>query len=132
MAEPVAATGQPGMTGMMGYGIDPRYQANQDKQWQLAAALSAMPDSGITKGLMNDSAPDGQMVSGHYVAPSITQQMSGLAGNALGASLMKKRNLQAQDLIAALRGNQGGGVPAAQMPGETIGQQGMNNAPVIA
>jgi len=108
VATPAAPAAQPGMTGMMGYGIDPRYQANQDKQWQLAAALSAMPDSGITKGLMNDAAPDGQMVSGHYVAPSITQQMSGLAGNALGGVLMKKRNSQAQDLIAALRDNQGG------------------------
>lgn len=29
--------------------------------------------------LRNQSAPEGQMVSGHYVAPSITQQLAGLA-----------------------------------------------------
>jgi hypothetical protein len=106
MADPQAPTG---MMAPQGYGVNPSYQANQDKQWQLAAALASMPDSGLTNKLMNEGQPEGQMVSGVFVPPSITQQLSGVAGNALGAGLMRKRNGQAKDLIAALRDNAGGG-----------------------
>ena len=50
--------------------------------------------------------PQGQMVSGHYVRPSITQALNPLAQVLTGAYLGNKAEEKGQELAAALRGKQ--------------------------
>jgi hypothetical protein len=47
--------------------------------------------------------PQGQMVSGRYVAPSFTQNLANLANTYVGAELAKKGDKQALELAAQLR-----------------------------
>jgi hypothetical protein len=47
--------------------------------------------------------PQGQMVSGRFVAPSFTQNLASLANTYVGTELAKKGDKQALDLAAALR-----------------------------
>lgn len=95
-----------------GYGIpqpDPR-------QWELAAGLAALPDSKLTNDYMTAEQPNGQMISGHFVAPSITQNMAALAKNYMGGQMYRQRDAQTAALINALRQNStaGGTPPVAQ------------------
>ena len=122
MADPQVPV-TPGMSQMMGYGINPNQ--NNDKQWQLAAALAAMPDTGRANKLMDGGAPEGQMIGNIFVPPSFTQQLDGVAGNALGAKMMNNRNKQAKDLVAALRDNSGG-----QPPAQSMSMPGYSNAAI--
>jgi hypothetical protein len=47
--------------------------------------------------------PQGQMISGRYVAPSFTQNLASLANAYVGSELAKKGDKQALELAAALR-----------------------------
>lgn len=48
--------------------------------------------------------PQGQMISGHYVAPSWTQQLQPLANAAIGTAAANRADTQEQALATALRG----------------------------
>lgn len=88
-----------------GFGVAPNQGQGQMSQWELAAALAAMPDSKLTNQYMNEQQPEGQMISGHYVAPSWTQNMAALTKNAIGGQMYRQRDAQTSALINALRGN---------------------------
>lgn len=112
--------------GMMGFGIKQQDPA----QWQLAAALAQMNDSELAKSLMTGTQPNGRMVGDRFVAPSWAESLNGAVKQGIGAMAysknmdMKKQFMQAMQLNAM---GQGGGLPAEQMPGETIGPQGLFN-----
>jgi len=50
--------------------------------------------------------PQGQMISGHYVAPSFTQQLAPLANVLAGNAISGRADVKQQELAAALRGKQ--------------------------
>lgn len=91
-----------------GFGVQP--QQTDPRQWELAAGLAALPDGDMTADYMNEQQPDGQMVSGHYVAPAISQNMAALAKNYMGGQMYGERNKQTKALIDALRQNSSNGV----------------------
>jgi hypothetical protein len=93
-----------------GFGATPQQQ--DPRQWELAAGLAALPDSKLTNAYMTEEQPEGQMVSGHYVAPSWTQNLAALGKNALGGQMYRQRDAQTQALIEALRQNNDGGAQA--------------------
>ena len=96
-----------------GFGVMPQQQ--DPRQWELAAGLAALPDGRLTNEYMTAEQPNGQMVSGHFVAPSITQNMAALAKNFTGGQMYRERNEQTKALINALRQNSQNGVsPVAQ------------------
>jgi len=105
MANPFITQANP----MMGQTlIDPESLALQ-RQKQFAAAL-----------LQQNQQPQGQMVSGRYVAPSITQQLNATLNPLLGASILNKADtkqaevtgrqqlLAQQNIADALRLSKGG------------------------
>ena len=53
--------------------------------------------------LMQQPAPQGQMISGHYVAPSITQNLAGLANMYFGQRGIEKSEKAQLDLAKAIR-----------------------------
>jgi hypothetical protein len=57
----------------------------------------------MTQGM---EQPQGQMISGHYVAPSWTQQIAPLAKAAIGTGLSQSLDAKQQKLAEALRGKQ--------------------------
>jgi hypothetical protein len=71
--------------------IDPESLALQ-RQKQYAAAL-----------LQQSQQPQGQMVSGRYVAPSFTQQLNATLNPLLGAYMMNKADTKQTQLAEALR-----------------------------
>ena len=97
-----------------GFGVMPQQQ--DPRQWELAAGLAALPDSKMANDYMNAEQPDGQMVSGHYVAPSITQNVAALAKNFTGGQMYRDRNEQTKALINALRQNSTSGVATGAQP----------------
>ena len=52
--------------------------------------------------------PQGQMISGHYVAPSWTQQLNPLANALAGEAISNRADKQQQELAVALRAKQAG------------------------
>ena len=52
------------------------------------------------------SQPQGQMISGHYVAPSWTQQLAPLANVLAGNAISERADIKQQELAAALRAKQ--------------------------
>ena len=52
--------------------------------------------------------PQGQMISGHYVAPSFTQQLAPLANVLAGNAISGRAEKQQQELAAVLRTKQAG------------------------
>lgn len=56
--------------------------------------------------LMQQPAPQGQMISGHYVAPSITQNLAGLANIYFGQRGLEKANQAQVDLAKQLRADE--------------------------
>jgi len=50
--------------------------------------------------------PQGQMISGHYVAPSFTQQLAPLANVLAGNAISGRADVKQQELASALRGKQ--------------------------
>jgi hypothetical protein len=73
---------EPQGQGFQGFGVKP--QASPE-QWQLAAALAQMNDSGLVKDLMTKEQPNGRMVGDRYVPPSWTQSLDGAVKQGLGA-----------------------------------------------
>jgi hypothetical protein len=71
--------------------IDPESQALQ-RQKQYAAAL-----------LQQNQQPQGQMVGGHFVAPSWTQQLSSAINPLLGAYMMNQADTKQTQLAEAIR-----------------------------
>jgi hypothetical protein len=117
MSEPTTPQGQ----GFQGFGVKP--QASPE-QWQLAAALAQMNDSGLVKDLMTTGQPNGRMVGDRFVPPSWTQSLDGAVKQGLGAYQYKQNMDMKKQFMQAMQANAlGGGVPAGQMPGETIGPQ---------
>lgn len=111
MTQPVQQ--QPGQQGMMGFGV----QQQSPEQWQLAAALAQMNDSGLIKELMTGAQPGGRMVGDRFVPPSWTESLAGVAKQGLGAYQykqnmdMKKQFMQQMQANALGRG--GSGMPGA-------------------
>jgi len=50
--------------------------------------------------------PQGQMISGHYVAPSFTQQLNPMANILAGQAVGERADIKQQELATALRGKQ--------------------------
>ena len=71
--------------------IDPESQALQ-RQKQYAAAL-----------LQQNQQPQGQMISGRYVAPSFTQQLNSALSPILGAYMLNQADTKQAQLAEALR-----------------------------
>ena len=71
--------------------VDPEAQSLQ-RQKQYAAML-----------LQNSQQPQGQMISGHYVAPSWTQQLSSAINPIVGAYMMNKADTEQAKLADQLR-----------------------------
>lgn len=83
----------------------------------------------LAQQLMQSEAPQGQMVSGHYVAPSWTQQLASALRPVVGQQIMNKMPEQMADLQQAQQaqdmqrfsslyggGGQGSGVQGAMSP----------------
>ena len=68
-------------------------QQNLNRQQQMAAMLMQQ----------GQQAPQGQMISGRYVAPSFTQNLANLAQTGVGAYLQNKGDKQALKLAEELR-----------------------------
>jgi len=68
-------------------------QQNLNRQQQMAQMLMQQ----------GQQIPQGQMVSGRYVAPSIFQNLASLANTAAGAYLQNKGDKQALELATKLR-----------------------------
>lgn len=71
--------------------IDPEAQALQ-RQKQYAAAL-----------MQQNQQPQGQMIGGHFVAPSWTQQLNAALSPVVGAYMMKKADTEQEKLAEKLR-----------------------------
>lgn len=92
---------QNGFQQPQGFGV----QQQQPNQWELAARMAALPDSRLTNEYMLAEQPQGQMISGRYVAPSWTQSLAALGKNAVGGQMYRQRDAQTAALINALRQN---------------------------
>lgn len=106
--------------------------ANQFQAPQLAPDLlrkqfQLQNNQALAQQLMQSQAPQGQMVSGHYVAPSWTQQLASALNPVVGRQIMDKMPEQMADLqrgqqdydrqrFAALTGGGQGNAFAAQDP----------------
>ena len=73
-------------------------------QLQQANRQQQMADLLMQQGLQGQ--PQGQMISGHYVAPSWSQQLAPVANQALGLFAGYQADKAQTDLAAALRGKQ--------------------------
>lgn len=87
MANPFITTANPVQQTM----VDPEAQALQ-RQKQYAAML-----------LQQNQMPQGQMVGGHFVAPSWTQQLNAALNPIVGAYLMKEADTEQEKLAEKLR-----------------------------
>ena len=118
MANPFITTANPVQQVM----VDPEAQALQ-RQKQYAAML-----------LQQNQQPQGQMIGGHYVAPSWTQQLNAALSPVVGAYMMNRadteqeklaeklrlQNVQeAQDILSTLKGRTGTAVYGAGAEGPT-------------
>jgi hypothetical protein len=111
----------PNTQGFQGFGVKP--QASLE-QWQLAAALAQMNDGDLVKDLMTREQPGGRMVGDRFVPPSWTQSLDGAVKQGLGAYQYKQNMDMKKQFMQQMQANAlGGGVPAGQMLGETIGPQ---------
>jgi hypothetical protein len=111
----------PNTQGFQGFGVKPQQSV---EQWQLAAALAAMNDSGLVKELMTTDQPNGRMVGDRFVPPSWTQSLDGAVKQGLGAYQYRQNMDMKKQFMQQMQANAlGGGVPAGQMLGETIGPQ---------
>jgi hypothetical protein len=84
-----------------GFGVQPQQQ--QPDQWEVAARLAAMPDTGLTNRYMNAEMPQGEMVSGHYVAPSWTQHLDAGLRRVAGQQMYNEGTAARQALVNFLR-----------------------------
>lgn len=85
-----------------GFGISPEQMDPQRKaQMELAASLAALPNTELGYEWLGSDVPKGQMVSGHFVAPSMTQYLASAAKQGLGGLMVKRRGDQAAALAKA-------------------------------
>jgi hypothetical protein len=103
----------PNTQGFQGFGVKPQQSV---EQWQLAAALAQMNDSGLVKELMTTDQPGGRMVGDRYVPPSWTQSRDGAVKQGLGAyqyrqNMDMKKQFMQQMQANALGGMGGGAYP---------------------
>lgn len=91
---------------------------NQDEERrrqdaQLAGSLASLPNTELGYEWLGADMPAGQMISGRYVAPSMTQNLAAMVQKGLGGMMVKRRGDQAKALAQALAGRYGAGGPAA-------------------
>ena len=91
------------MQQMQGFGVDPEQNKFQ-QQMQLAAALASMPDTDVAYNWMEGDMPQGEMVSGHYVAPSWAQYAANALKQGIGGMMVKRRGDKAEE-VANLYGD---------------------------
>jgi hypothetical protein len=86
----------------------PAYLTDQQVLGQTPETADLSRQRKIAELLMTQSMeqPQGQMISGHYVAPSWTQQIAPLAKAAIGTSLSQSLDEKQLKLAEALRGKQ--------------------------
>jgi hypothetical protein len=99
----------PNSQGFQGFGVKPQQSI---EQWQLAAALAQMNDSGLVNDLMTREQPNGRMVGDRFVPPSWTQSLDGAVKQGLGAYQYKQnmnmKNQFMQQMQANALGKAGG------------------------
>lgn len=84
--------------------VNPLMQVNEfTPQVQGLERQRKMAEMLMTQGIQPQQ---GQMVSGHYVAPSWTQNLAGLANIAAGTYMQEQADTKQQELAQALRGKQ--------------------------
>lgn len=89
------------------YGVQqPGMGATSDRDWEIAAGLAGMPDSGLTNNLFNAQQPGGEMIGRVYVGQSPLQGLNAAMRQGMGGMMVKNRADQAKGLISALRKNQ--------------------------
>lgn len=115
-------TNDPQGQGFQGFGVKPQQSLDQ---WQLAAALAQMNDSGLIKELMTADQPNGRMVGDRYVPPSWTQSLDGAVKQGLGAYQYKqnmdmKKQFMQQMQANALGGAGGTSFDSLQDPGGMV------------
>jgi hypothetical protein len=96
----------PNTQGFQGFGVKP--QASPE-QWQLAAALAQMNDSGLVKDLMTKDQPGGRMVGDRYVPPSWTQSLDGAVKQGLGAYQYRQNMDMKKQFMQQMQANALGG-----------------------
>lgn len=69
---------------------------------QLASQLASLPNSELGYEWLNDRTPQGQMISGQYVAPNMTQYLASAAKQGLGGLMVKRRGDAAKALAEEL------------------------------
>lgn len=83
-----------------------------EAQSQLAQQLAKLPNTDFGYDMLGAQQPEGQMVSGHFVPPSITQNASAAMQQAMGGQMVGRRGDMAAQLAKALAemqmGKQGG------------------------
>ena len=117
MSEPTAPQSQ----GFQGFGVKPQQSLDQ---WQLAAALAQMNDSGLIKELMTTDQPNGRMVGDRFVPPSWTQSLDGAVKQGLGAYQYKQNMDMKKQFMQAMQANALGHGGANLHPMELMGATG--------
>lgn len=82
-----------------GYGV-PQYDPNQ---WDVAAQVAALPDTGLTNKFINTAMPEGQMISGHYVAPSWSQNLAAGLKQGMGGQMYSEGTKARNAMVKLLR-----------------------------
>ena len=108
-----------GFQGAQGFGVDPntamQRQLSQDERYaremELASKLASLPNSELGYDWLNSGVPQGQMVSGHYVAPSMTQYLANAAKQGMGGLMVKRRGDAAKALAEELARKYGAPAP---------------------
>jgi hypothetical protein len=109
----------PNTQGFQGYGVKPQQSV---EQWQLAAALAQMNDSGLVKDLMTTDQPGGRMVGDRYVPPSWTQSLDGAVKQGLGAYQYRQNMDMKKQFMQQMQANAlGGGAGAYTVPNAVAG-----------
>ena len=104
--------------GFQGFGVKPQQSI---EQWQLAAALAQMNDSGLVKELMTTDQPGGRMVGDRFVPPSWTQSLDGAVKQGLGAYQYKQNMDMKKQFMQQMQANALGGAGAFAVPNAVSG-----------
>lgn len=110
-----------GFQSEQGYGaaLTPEQVKKMQEQSLLAQQLAKLPNTEFGYDMLGADQPQGGMVSGHFVPPSVGQHASAAMQQGLGGLMVKRRGDMAADLAKALAelqmGRQGGLDPAKDM-----------------
>ena len=104
-----------GMQKMQGFGVDP--QQNQ-RELELSQKLAALPDTDLGYDWLQGDMPKGEMVSGHYIAPSWSQHLANALKMGMGGQIINRRGKMAGELakIMAERNQMSQGMQGAPGP----------------